>query len=86
VVGCWHGYLSGARFRLAYGPADATAFCFSKIQIGFTFVVPAHPGSPGKGPLNGCVCACVLSFHTKILLYFNSELLIFAYLLAVVTR
>ena len=25
VVGCWRGYLSGARFRLAYGPADATA-------------------------------------------------------------
>jgi len=24
VVGCWHGYLSGARCRLAYGPADAT--------------------------------------------------------------
>ena len=24
-VGCWHGYLSGARCRLAYGPADATA-------------------------------------------------------------
>ena len=22
---CWHGYLSGARCRLAYGPADATA-------------------------------------------------------------
>ena len=20
------------------------------------FLVPAHPGSPGKGPLNGCVC------------------------------
>jgi len=34
--------------RLAYGPADATASCFSKIQIGFTFLVPAHPGSPGK--------------------------------------
>jgi len=59
VVGCWRGYLSGARCRLAYGLADATAFCFSKIQIGFTFVVPAHPGSPGKGPLNGCVCVCV---------------------------
>ena len=28
----------------AYGPADATA----KIQIGFTFLVPAHPGSPRK--------------------------------------
>ena len=25
VVGCWHGYLSGARCRLACGPADATA-------------------------------------------------------------
>jgi len=47
VVGC----LSAARCRLAYGPADATAThvsCFSKIQIGFTFQVPAHLGSPGK--------------------------------------
>ena len=25
VVGCWHGYLSGARCRLAHGPADGTA-------------------------------------------------------------
>ena len=25
VVGCWLGYMSGARCRLAYGPADATA-------------------------------------------------------------
>ena len=25
VVGCWHGYLSGVRCRLAHGPADATA-------------------------------------------------------------
>ena len=25
VVGCWCGYLSGARCRLAYSPADATA-------------------------------------------------------------
>jgi len=25
VVGCWRGYLSGARCRLAYGPTDATA-------------------------------------------------------------
>jgi len=46
VVGYWHGYLSGARCRLAYGPA-VTVSCFNKIQIGFTFLVPAHPGSPG---------------------------------------
>ena len=25
VVGCWRGYQSGVRCRLAYGPADATA-------------------------------------------------------------
>jgi len=34
--------------RLAYGPADATVPCFSKIQIGFTSLVPAHLGSPGQ--------------------------------------
>jgi len=37
-------------------PLPLTVCCFSKIQIGFTFLVPAHLGSPGKGPLNGCVC------------------------------
>ena len=37
-------------------PLTLTVSCFSKIQIGFTFLVPAHPGSPGKGPLIGCVC------------------------------
>ena len=25
VLGCWCGYVSGARCRLAYDPADATA-------------------------------------------------------------
>jgi len=25
-----------------------TVSCFSKIQIGFTFLVPAYPGSPGQ--------------------------------------
>ena len=36
-------------------PLPLTVSCFSKIQIGFTFLVLAHLGSPGKGPLNGCV-------------------------------
>jgi len=36
-------------------PLPLTVSCFSKIQIGFTFLVPADPVSPGKGPLNGCV-------------------------------
>ena len=29
-------------------PLPLTVSCFSKIQIGFTFLVPAHSGSPGK--------------------------------------
>jgi len=37
-------------------PLPLTVSCFSKIQIGFTFLLPAHPGSPEKGPLKGCVC------------------------------
>jgi len=36
-------------------PLPLIVSCFSEIQIGFTFLVPAHPGSPGKGPLKGCV-------------------------------
>ena len=39
-------------------PLPLTVSCFSKIQIGFTFLVLAHLGSPGKGPLIG-VCVCV---------------------------
>ena len=39
-------------------PLPLTVSCFSKIQIGFTFLVPAHPGSPGKKAVK-CVCACV---------------------------
>jgi len=51
VVGCWRGYLSAARCRLAHGqlmPMPLTVSCFSKIQIGFIFLVPAHLGSPGQ--------------------------------------
>ena len=29
-------------------PLQLTVSCFSKIKIGFTFLVPAHPGSPGQ--------------------------------------
>jgi len=43
-------------------PVPLTVSCFSKIQIGFTFLVPAHLGSPGKGPFNGCVCVLVVGF------------------------
>jgi len=46
-------------------PLPLTVLCFSKIQIGFTFLVPAHPGSPGKRPLNGYVYVCVISMNAR---------------------
>ena len=60
--GCWCGYLSGARCRLAYGPADTTAtHCLASVKsrlvlpfwYRLTLVVPE------KGPLNGCVCTAL---------------------------
>ena len=36
-----------------------TVSCFSKIQVGFTFLVPAHPGSPGQRAVKR-VCMCFL--------------------------
>jgi len=51
-------------------PLPLTVSCFSKIQIGFTFLVPAHLGSPGKGPLNGCVCVCM--YFQLVPIFFRS--------------
>jgi len=49
-------------------PLSLTVSCFSKIQIGFTFLVPAHPGSPGKRAdkrVCVCVCVCVFLIHNQ---------------------
>jgi len=39
-------------------PLPLTVSCFSKIEIGFTFLVPAHLGSPRKMAVKW-VCVCV---------------------------
>jgi len=39
-------------------PLPLTVSCFSNIQIGFTFLVPAHPGSPGQRAVKR-LCVCV---------------------------
>ena len=69
-------------FRLSYGPADATAThsCFSKIQIGFTFLVLAHLDSPRKRAVKCvCVCACVCARARVQLMvsYITAELLFY---------
>ena len=42
-----------------------TVSCFSKIQIGFTFLVPAHPGSPGQRAVKR-VCVCIVDILWKL--------------------
>jgi len=50
-------------------PLLLTVSCFSEIQIGFTCLVPAHPGSPGKMAIKWvCESVCVYvgqKNHTK---------------------
>jgi len=63
-------------------PLPLTFSCSSKIQIGFTFLVPAHPGSPRKKAVKRvcvCVCApatdlfvkCHLKLHIDITLHYT---------------
>jgi len=48
----------GADFNTAQlMPLPLTVFCFSKIQIGFTFLVPAHLAVPGQRAVKW-VCVC----------------------------
>jgi len=52
-------------------PLPLTVSCFSKIQVGFTFLVPAHLGSPRKRAVKW-VCmyilhSCVLSASVLVL-------------------
>ena len=82
-LGCWHGYLSGARCRLAYGPADSTAtHCHSvKSRLVLPFWYRLTWVVPDKGPLNGCVCVCffctcfrvVSSWHEPFFLFWDGN-------------
>ena len=49
----------GAHLHMAQlMPLPLTVSCFNNIQIGFTFLVPAHLGGPGKRAVKWvCVCA-----------------------------
>jgi len=69
VVGCGAGVVvcleQGADLHMAQlMPLPLTVSCFSKIEIGFTFLVPAHLSSPGKMAVKRvCVCVCVCDYR-----------------------
>ena len=55
-------------------PLLLTVSCFSKIQIGFAFLVPAHPGSPGQRAVKRvCVCVCSMPILHICIYYYNSK-------------
>ena len=64
VVGCWRGYIYvWSEVQTCIWPSWCHCHLlsrFSKIQIGFTFLVPAHLGSPGKRAIKR-VCVCVIA-------------------------
>jgi len=63
----------GADWRMAQlMPLPLTVYCFSKIQIGFTFLVPAHLGSPERAVKNVCAFPC------WILIFFFADFLCFS--------
>ena len=39
-----------------------TVSCYSKIQIGFTFLVPGSPGKRAVKQVCVCVCVCVCMY------------------------
>jgi len=43
-------------------PLPLTVSCSSKIQIGFTFLVPAYPGYPGKEAVKWLLLLLYISY------------------------
>ena len=58
-------------------PLPLTISCSSKIQIGFTFLVLAHLGSPGQRAVKW-VCVRVCTYSLKIAFLFSASMLLVA--------
>ena len=57
----WLSALSEVQTCIWPSGCHCHSLCFSKIQTGFTFLVPVHLGSPGKRAIKRmCVCFIVL--------------------------
>jgi len=49
-------------------PRPLAVSCFSKIQIGFTCLVPAHPDGP---TVNGCMCLFTTVCLLRVFIFFG---------------
>jgi len=74
----------GADLHIAHlMPLPLTVSCFSKIQIGFTFLITAHPGSPGQRAVKwvcACVCVCVCFIINLVHIYLKKTLMFYTLL------
>jgi len=59
-------------------PLPLTVSCSSKIQIGFTFLVPAYPGYPGKEAVKWLLLllGTLIAYHCQLNLEFFSIVLL----------
>jgi len=69
MVGCWHGYLSVARCRYAYGPTDATATHCLLLPVKSRSVLPfwywltrVVPDKVQRAIKWMCICVCVILY------------------------
>ena len=73
VVGCWHVCLErdADLYTAQLMPLPLTVSCFSKIQTGFTFLVPAQLTRvvPDRRPLNVCVWLCVCAIFVLTVIF-----------------
>ena len=54
-------------------PLPLTVSCSSKIQIGCTFLVPAHPGSPGQSAVKRVCVGCIQNQSGIIMMWCGTQ-------------
>ena len=55
-------------------PLSLTVSCFSKIQTGFTILVPAYPGCPGKEAIKWGVVVVIVTGIQSTMTFVNTPI------------
>ena len=64
VVGCWHGYLERSADLHMAQLMPLPLSCLSKIQIGFTILIPAHQGRQASYQWQSSSLECMLIYRS----------------------
>ena len=76
VMTCWRGYLSGARCKWLHMVQlmSLPPHCLTEVENGWTFLVPAYPGCPGKEAVKR-VSVCLSTVHVCLSASFLKQVL-----------